>query len=86
MNSSITIYDAVATFHREDIAFGKREAAKLVGGRTRLEKLISEGRIRAEKRTNAQNGKLFCNGGDVLCHIKNRPRKKRSKTNKNNEL
>lgn len=76
-----TIFDAVATFHREDITFGQREAAKLVGGRTRLEKLIAEGRIRAEKRTMTQNGKWYCNAGDVLCYVKNKPRKKRT-TNK----
>ncbi len=81
-----TITDAVATMHREGITFGQREAAKLVGGRTRLEKLIAEGRIRAEKKTLTQNGKWFCNGGDVLCYVKNRPRKKRKQTNKNNQL
>ena len=47
--------------------FGLRKAEKIVGGRTRLLRLISEGNIRAEKTNGqAQNGKWFCNAGDVL--------------------
>ena len=47
--------------------FGLRKAERLVGGRTRLLRLIEEGKIRAEKTNgNAQNGKWFCNAGDVL--------------------
>ena len=47
--------------------FGLRKAEKIVGGRTRLLRLIEEGKIRAEKTNGqAQNGKWFCNAGDVL--------------------
>jgi hypothetical protein len=47
--------------------FGLRKAEKIVGGRTRLLRLIEEGKIRAEKANGqAQNGKWFCNAGDVL--------------------
>lgn len=42
--------------------FGQRAAADIVGGRGRLFKLVGEGKIRAEKPTNVQNGKWFCNG------------------------
>ena len=47
--------------------FGLRKAEKIVGGRMRLLRLIEEGKIRAEKTNGkAQNGKWFCNAGDVL--------------------
>ena len=40
--------------------FGLRKAEKIVGGRTRLLRLIEEGKIRAEKTNGqAQNGKWF---------------------------
>lgn len=39
-----------------------------VGGLSRLTKLIGSGLIRAEKRTQKQNGKWFCNAYDVLRH------------------
>ena len=50
--------------------FGFRMAAKIVGGRTRLERLIVEGKVRAEKPTAAQNGKWRCNAADVLRNVK----------------
>lgn len=47
--------------------FGLRKAEKIVGGHARLLRLIEEGKIRAEKTNGtAQNGKWFCNAGDVL--------------------
>lgn len=46
--------------------FGYRTAASIVGGRARLDQLIIEGKIRAEKPTAAQNGKWRCNAADVL--------------------
>ena len=49
-----------------DKTFGQREAANIVGGRGRLFNLIGAGLIRAEKMTNKQNGKWFCNASDVL--------------------
>ena len=47
--------------------FGFRFSEKIVGGRARLEQLIVDGKIRAEKvNTKAQNGKWQCNASDVL--------------------
>lgn len=51
--------------------FGIRKAAKMVGGRMRLEQLIIEGRVRAEKgNRTAQNGKWLINAADVLKNAK----------------
>ena len=50
-----------------DKTFGLRFSEKLVGGRARLERLIVEGKIRAEKvNAQAQNGKWQCIASDVL--------------------
>lgn len=46
--------------------FGRDEAADIVGGLSRLVDLIGKGKIRAQKRTQKQNGKWFCNAYDVL--------------------
>lgn len=47
--------------------FGLRTAGRIVGGHARLVRLITEGKVRAEKvNGNAQNGKWQCNAGDVL--------------------
>ena len=47
--------------------FGFRYSEQIVGGRARLEQLIIEGKIRAEKvNSRAQNGKWQCNASDVL--------------------
>lgn len=59
-----------SAFNKHDITFSKATAAKLVGGRYQLEKLIKEGKIRAEKSDARQNGKWFCNGSDVLKNIR----------------
>ena len=48
--------------------FGRDQAADIVGGMSRLKSLVGSGRIRAEKRTNKQNGKWFCNAYDVIIH------------------
>lgn len=48
------------------ITFGQRKAASIVGGRTRLMKLIGMGLIRAEKKSLAQSGKWYCNGWDCI--------------------
>lgn len=50
--------------------FGYRMAASIVGGRARLDKLIGEGRIKAEKKSTAQNGKWYCNAAQVLFYAK----------------
>ena len=47
--------------------FGLKKASRIVGGQSRLLRLIEEGKIRAEKvNSRAQNGKWQCNAGDVL--------------------
>lgn len=47
--------------------FGLRTSERIVGGHGRLVKLITEGKIRAEKVNGmAKNGKWQCNAGDVL--------------------
>ena len=47
--------------------FGLNQSIRIVGGRTRLMRLIEEGKIRAEKQNSAaRNGKWMCNAGDVL--------------------
>lgn len=51
-----------------DKTFGRDESADIVGGLSKLKELIGKGRIRAEKRTNKQNGKWFCNAYDVIKH------------------
>lgn len=53
-----------------DKTFGRDQAADIVGGLTRLMNLVGKGLIRAEKRTNKQNGKWFCNAYDVTKHAK----------------
>lgn len=65
-------------------AFGQRLAANIVGGRGRLFRLISEGKIRANKPTNKQNGKWFCNASDVLRYAQLTYRNLRKKTKKIN--
>lgn len=53
--------------NKKGVVFSKTMAAKLVGGYARLGKLIENGSIRVEKRCNGkQNGKWYCNGGDVI--------------------
>lgn len=51
-----------------DKTFGRDQAADIVGGLSRLIDLIGKGLIRAEKRTNKQNGKWFCNAYDAIKH------------------
>jgi hypothetical protein len=49
--------------------FSKTVASRLVGGRANLLHLVECGKIRIEKPTNKQNGKWFCNAGDVIKNI-----------------
>lgn len=51
--------------------FGKKLAAKIVGGAKRLEDLIAAGQIDAVKPSNTQNGKWYCNAAQVLRHCRN---------------
>lgn len=50
--------------------FGYRMAASIVGGRARLDRLIGDGRVQAEKRSTSQNGKWYCNAAQVLYYAK----------------
>ena len=50
--------------------FSKTVASRIVGGRSILNKLIVNGKIRVEKPTNKQNGKWYCNAGDVIRNIR----------------
>lgn len=58
------------TLDKLGVVFSKTTAARIVGGRVKLGKLIEQGKVRVEKKTSKQNGKWFCNGGDVIRHIK----------------
>lgn len=80
------LFDGTAEARLADIlaimdthTFGKREAAKIVGGIGRLIRLIEENKIRfrqAYMRT--KNGKWFCNASDVLRYAQVKmPRKPR---------
>lgn len=55
----------------EGVTFGKDVSARIVGGVKKLELLISQGRIYAEKKSSAQNGKWQCNAAHVLAHCRN---------------
>ena len=50
--------------------FTKNEAAKWVGGRRRLEKLVAENHIRQVKAGTHQHSVWQCNAEDVLRHAK----------------
>lgn len=53
-------------------SFGKRESEYIVGGRKRLNDLITAGKIRVEKRMGYAYSKWYCNAADVLKFTKNR--------------
>jgi hypothetical protein len=55
----------------ENEHFCKDKAAKIVGGEKKLLALIADGKIKARKPTNAQNGTWYCNAADVLRHSRN---------------
>lgn len=62
------VNEEVLKIVQNDKTFGRDQAADIVGGLSRLIDLIGKGLIRAEKRTNKQNGKWFCNAYDVIKH------------------
>lgn len=62
----LMINEEVLKIVLNDKTFGRDQAADIVGGLSRLIELIGKGLIRAEKRTNKQNGKWFCNAWDVI--------------------
>lgn len=55
----------------ERLTFCKDTAASIVGGPKKLEALIAEGKIHAEKGCNAQNSKWKCNAAQVLRYCRN---------------
>lgn len=57
-------------FDKHQIKFSKAVAAKIVGGKYRLERLVENGEIRMEKPEAKQNGRWHCNGWDVITHTK----------------
>lgn len=57
--------------NKHNIFFSKGEAEKLLGGEMKLLRLISEGKIRVEKKTEtAANSKWRCNAGDVIKYMR----------------
>ncbi|MBO6250905.1 MAG: hypothetical protein J6N71_06110 [Muribaculaceae bacterium] len=62
--------------------FCKTTAAEIVGGRTRLVRLVESGEIRANKTSKLQNGRWYCNAADVLRHCRNM--RVKSKSNQSN--
>lgn len=52
--------------NKHGITFGRVEAAKIVGGKSRLTQLIVEGKVRVSKNSASANSRWNCNGGDVL--------------------
>lgn len=57
--------------NKHGVVFSKTMAAKLVGGRGKLGRLIEQGRVRVEKKAaGKQNDKWYCNGGDVIQNMK----------------
>lgn len=60
------VNDAILRIVLNGHTYGQREAASIVGGRSRLNTLIGNGSIRATKKNTKQNAKLFCNAYDVL--------------------
>lgn len=60
--------------------FSKTTAARIVGGVRKLENLVAEGKIEADKPTNKQNGKWYCNAAQVIRHCRFTRSKKQSKS------
>ena len=53
---------------RRGITFSKTQAAKIVGGRYVLERLVAARKIRMVQPHQKQNSRWQCNGEDVLRH------------------
>lgn len=56
----------------ERVTFSKNQAAILVGGRRRLERLAGEKKISYVKTTDKRNGRWECKGSDVLRYTINK--------------
>lgn len=69
--SRLVLLDNILTyFDTQEIS--KEQATRIVGGPKKLEKLIAEGKVYADKRAATKNGKWWCNAGQALRHIKRR--------------
>ena len=55
----------------EKVPLSKNQASIFVGGRSRLERLAAEKKIRYVKTSDKPNGRWDCNGADVLRYAKN---------------
>lgn len=64
--SLMKLEDIYTSLRINNIYFSKNEAVKIVGSRTSLERLISQGRIRVHKMSDRQQALLKCNAEDVL--------------------
>lgn len=60
-----------------DFKFSKVTAMRIVGGEKKLNDLIAAGEIEAEKPTDHQHGKWFCNAAQVLRHCRNTRNKRK---------
>ncbi len=72
MHTPVSLTQLCIIMYKANLCFGKNMAAKIVGGRTRLEALVADGKIRMEKKSEVQNGKWMCNAGDVIFYAKNK--------------
>lgn len=70
MHTPPSIQNICTTAYKKGITFSKSTAMKFIGSRTKLERLVAEGKIRMDKVSEAQNGKWRCNAGDVLFYSK----------------
>ena len=69
--------DILRSLRENAITFSRTEAAKIVGSKQRLQRLINQGAIHAVKdHPEAQNGRWRCPAEEVLWHA----RPKRTKT------
>ena len=74
-NYTITDSEKLLTIMRvmNNKTFGLRFSERIVGGRSRLERLITAGKIRAKKGNDkAQNGKWEVNAADVLRYARSK--------------
>jgi hypothetical protein len=68
-----TIEDLCVHCYKKNIRFSKRQAMSFIS-RSKLENLVAQNKIRAEKKNSSQNGKWECNAGDVLWYASKKTR------------
>ena len=68
-SQALHMEDIYTAFRKSGIAFTKSQAIKIVGGRTRLERLVMQKKIRVNIPSGSYRcGQWQCNGEDVLRH------------------